>query len=256
MSGVAITTAVTDLKRCAGRAERAGRGRLVRLPGLRGVAPSLVTLVRLATATDRPVGARSPFTQCGERADIRTLVERSPYRRMTALVRLLALAAGAGTESGLALDLPTGLLDREFGRGRVVHFEEVDFPAALTHEPTRRFLRETGLPEEAFPLRLDTDAPLPTLAEYAEYGEYAGYGTSDFPPVAQLPADADRLIRVGSLAEDGRSLVLDGATGALLKWTEPEATLHPLGADVSTLAFTVWLLHRALLETAAGVEPA
>ncbi|MEV5463391.1 SUKH-4 family immunity protein, partial [Streptomyces cellulosae] len=33
-------------------------------------------------------------------------------------------------------------------------------------------------------------------------------------------------------------------TGAVLNWSEPEATLHPLNTDVSTLAFTLWLLHR------------
>ncbi|MEV6959651.1 SUKH-4 family immunity protein [Streptomyces sp. NPDC051207] len=237
MSGVAITTAGTDLERCA------AQGRLVRLPGLRGAAPSLVTLVRLATATDQSAGGRGAFVPCGERADIRTLVERSPYRRMTALVRLLALAAGTDAESGLTLDLPVGLLDRQFGRGRVVHFEDIDFPAVLTHEPTRRFLRETGLPEQAFPLTLDTDAPLPTLEEYAE----------DAPAgPALLPADAERLIRVGGLAEQGSSLVLDGTTGTLLKWSEPDAALHPLSTDVSTLAFTLWLLHRAVAETAGG----
>ncbi|WP_336621092.1 SUKH-4 family immunity protein [Streptomyces sp. DH24] len=240
---MAITTAGTDLE------QGAGQGRLVRLPGLRGAAPSLVTLVRFATATGRPAGGQGLFTPCGERADIRTLVERSPYRRMTALVRLLALAAGTGAESGLALDLPAGLLDREFGRGRVVHFEDVDFPAALTHEPTRRFLRETGLPEEAFPFTLDTDAPLPTLEEYAE--DDAAY----FRPV-RLPVGAERLIRLGGLAEEGSSLVLDGTTGTLLRWTEPEGALHPLSTDVSTLAFTLWLLHRALLEAVAGIEPA
>lgn len=249
VSGVAITTAVTDLG--LGEGHGAGQGRMLRLPGLRGVAPSLVTLVRFATATDRPADGRGlfPAPACGERADIRTLVERSPYRRMTALVRLLALAAGTGAESGLALDLPSGLLDREFGRGRVVHFEDVDLPAVLTHAPTRRFLRETGLPEEAYPLSLGTDVPLPMLAEYAEDDAL------DVRP-DRLPVGAERLVRVGSLAEEGCSLVLDGATGALWKWTEPEAALHPLGADVSTMAFTLWLMHRALLEAVAGFEPA
>ncbi|HET9380014.1 MAG TPA: SUKH-4 family immunity protein [Streptomyces sp.] len=253
---MAVTTTAVMTAGAADPGRGAAPGRLVRLPGLRGAAPSLVTLVRFATASDRPVDGRGLSPRRGERADIRTLVERSPYRRMTALVRLLALAAGTGAESGLALDLPSGLLDREFGRGRVVRFEEVDFPAALTHAPTRRFLRETGLPEEGYPLGLDTDMPLPTLEEYGQYAEDTAYETPDAVRPLRLPAGAERLIRVGALAEDGCSLVLDGATGALGKWTEPEATVHPLSADVSTLAFTLWLLHRALVEAAAGFEPA
>ncbi len=51
------------------------------------------------------------------------------------------------------------------------------------------------------------------------------------------------MIRLGYLLED-TSLVLDGSTGAVLCWSEPDATLRPLNADISTLAFTVWLVHR------------
>ena len=51
------------------------------------------------------------------------------------------------------------------------------------------------------------------------------------------------MIRLGHLVEDN-SLVVDGETGAVLNWSEPEATLYPLNTDVSTLAFTLWLLHR------------
>ena len=38
--------------------------------------------------------------------------------------------------------------------------------------------------------------------------------------------------------------MVDGETGAVLNWSEREATLHPLNTDISTLAFTLWLLHR------------
>jgi hypothetical protein len=51
------------------------------------------------------------------------------------------------------------------------------------------------------------------------------------------------LIRLGHLVEDN-SLVVDGATGEVLNWSEPEARLYPLNTDVSTLAFTLWLHHR------------
>ncbi|NUO45231.1 MAG: hypothetical protein HOV82_24750, partial [Streptomyces sp.] len=50
-------------------------------------------------------------------------------------------------------------------------------------------------------------------------------------------------IRLGHLVEDN-SLVVDGRTGAVLHWSEPEARLYPLNTDVSTLAFTLWLLRR------------
>ncbi len=136
-------------------------------------------------------------------------------------------------ESGLTLDLPARLLDQEFGHGRVARFEDVDFPAPLAHEPTRRFLRDTGLPEDGSLFQLDTEIPLPTLAEYC----------ADEDTATELPDGSDHLIRLGRLIEDN-SLVVDGSTGAVLNWSEPEATLHPLNTDVSTLAFTLWLLHR------------
>lgn len=145
------------------------------------------------------------------------------------------------TRSGLALDLPARLLDEEFGQSRVWRFEDFDFPATLTHEPTRRFLRDMGLPEDHGFFQLDTDIPLPTLAEYLAD---AGSG--------RLPDRAAHLIRLGHFVE-GSSLVVDGTTGAILNWSETESTLCPLGADLSTLAFTLWLLHREKHEgTAAG----
>ncbi|MER6983136.1 SUKH-4 family immunity protein [Streptomyces carpinensis] len=142
-------------------------------------------------------------------------------------------------EPGLALRLPARLLDEEFGRGRVVRFEDVDFPAALTHEPTRRFLRETGLPEDGILFELDTDVPLHTLAEY-----YADEHPSVAQPV-ELPPQARHLIRLGDFA-DGNSLVVDGTTGEVWNWSAPEAALYPFDEDVSALAFSLWLLHRTL----------
>ncbi|MFJ8631786.1 SUKH-4 family immunity protein [Streptomyces sp. NPDC093568] len=215
----------------------------------RPLAPSLRTLVRFAEATDELAGLRGQFASYVGRYGPKAVAEASrhllavfedgtdgepaPFWRMAALIRPLALVAGRAGQSGLALDLPPRLLDQEFGRREVVRFEEVDFPATLTHEPTRRFLREVGLPEDAFLFTLDTDVMLPTLAEY-----YA-----DVDPSAEIPARADRLIRLGHLAEDN-SLVVDGETGAVLNWSESEARLFPLNTDVSTLAFTLWLLHR------------
>lgn len=194
--------------------------------------PSLLTLARLTTASARepsrcpaPPGRETPL-----------------FWTSAALIGSLLLSAGRRTTSGLALDLPYRLLTREFGRGRVARFEDVDFPPSLTHEPTRRFLRETGLPEDTFPLLADTDGmALPTLAEY--------YGTQspDGPPA--------HLVRLGRLP-DGADVVVDGRTGAVSTWHPADADPRPLTPDVSTLVFSVWLLHRAAVsEAVAGFEP-
>ena len=82
---------------------------------------------------------------------------------------------------------------------------------------------------------LDTDIPLPTLAEYC---------ADEQPRPRRTPRVQADLIRLGHLSE-GNSLVLDGRTGTVLTWNEPRATLRPLSTDVSTLAFTLWLLRRA-----------
>ncbi|MFC4470835.1 SUKH-4 family immunity protein [Streptomyces xiangluensis] len=164
------------------------------------------------------------------------------YWRMTALVH--ALTRITDPCAGLRIDLPARLLDEEFGTGGIMRFEDVDFPATLTHEPTRRFLRETGLPEDGVTFQLEMDVPLQTLAE-----RYAPERTEEVPvPGGQLPDAADRLIRLGRLA-DATDLLVDGTTGELHEWSAPAAGLRPLNADISTLAFTLWLLHRASCPT-------
>ncbi|ANP55374.1 hypothetical protein J2Z21_007398 [Streptomyces griseochromogenes] len=218
----------------------------------RPFAPSLDTLLRFAAVTEELAGLRGRFSSLAGRYGTKTVTEASrrllalfeegtdgevpPYWKAAALIRPLSLIAGPGTALGLTLDVPARLLDQEFGHGRVARFEEVDFPATLTHEPTRRFLRETGLPEEAVLFHADTDVPLPTLTEY-----FTTERADDYP-LEDLPAYSDHLIRLGYLVEDN-SLVVDGRTGAVLTFSEPEATLYPLNTDVSTLAFTLWLLH-------------
>ncbi|MFJ2603441.1 SUKH-4 family immunity protein [Streptomyces sp. NPDC087425] len=215
------------------------------------LAPSLCTLVSFATAADELAGLRGRFASFAGRSGPKAAAEASrkllevfeegtdgelsPFWRMTALIRPLSLVPAPGAASGLALELPGRLLDQEFGQGAVWRFEEVDFPPTLTHGPTRRFLRETGLPESGPLFQLDTDAPLPTLREH--------HAQDDAEDGVELPLRADQLIRLGYLAED-HSLVVDGETGAVLTFSEPEATLTPLNTDLSTLAFTLWLLHR------------
>lgn len=162
----------------------------------------------------------------------------------TTCTTVTTLVEGTG-KPGLALRVPARLLDEEFGEGRVVRFEDIDFPAALTHEPTRRFLRGTGLPEDGLLFELDTDVPLRPLTEY-----YA----DEFPdawPSPGLPPGTDRLIRLGGFSEHN-SLVVDGTTGEVGNWSEQEAALHPFEEDLSTLAFSLWLLHRTLGGRGAG----
>ncbi|MYR57074.1 hypothetical protein GTY54_12805 [Streptomyces sp. SID625] len=217
------------------------------------LAPSLDALVRFAAVTEELAGLRGQFASYAGRYGPEAVAEASrqllavfeegtdgevpPFWKAAALIRPLALIAGPGSRSGLALDLPARLLETEFGPGRVARFEDVDFPAALTHEPTRRFLRETGLPEDGTLFQLDTDVPLPTLTEH-----HTDTGRTPLPPTG-LPVPADRLIRLGHLVADN-SLVVDGATGTVWNWSEREALLRPLNTDVSTLAYTLWLLHR------------
>jgi hypothetical protein len=158
----------------------------------------------------------------------------------------------------LHVDLPARLLDEEFGAGGVMRFEDVDFPATLTHEPTRRFLRETGLPEDGVIFQLEMDVPLSTLAEHyaAEWTEQAVVPEGQR---GQLPEGADRLIRLGSLGHrvEGTDLLVDGRTGIVHEWSAPGAGLRPLNADISILAFTLWLLHHAKMpEAVTGFEPA
>ncbi|MBX7546508.1 SUKH-4 family immunity protein [Streptomyces sp. tea 10] len=218
----------------------------------RPFAPSLATLLRFAAVTEELAGLRGRFASLAGRYGPETAAEATrrllslfeegangaipPYWKAAALIRPLALVAGAGTACGLTLDVPARVLDQEFGPGRVTRYEEVDFPPTLTHEPTRRFLCETGLPERAVLFSSDTDVPLPTLREY-----YTQERPGDFP-LGELPAHADHLIRLGHLLED-TGLLVDGRTGAVLTFSEPDATLQPLNTDVSTLAFTLWLLH-------------
>lgn len=221
----------------------------------RPFAPSLTTLLRFAAVTEELAGLRGRFACLAGQYGPRTVTEASrrlltlfeegtdgeipTYWKAAALIRPLSLIAGPGTASGLTLEVPARLLDQEFGHGRVARFEEVDFPATLTHEPTRRFLRETGLPEDAVFFHADTDVPLPTLREY-----FAQERPGERPDVAapELPAHCDHLIRLGYLLEEN-SLVVDGRTGRVLTFSEPDATLHSLNTDVSTLAFTLWLIH-------------
>ncbi|MFH8972952.1 SUKH-4 family immunity protein [Streptomyces sp. NPDC017890] len=204
--------------------------------------PSLVTRVRLATSVEDPSWTRGA-SWWSQGADARPSLWRT-----SALMGCLLLTVGRRTAPAPSPGLPARFLDREFGRGGVTRFEDIDFPATLEHEPTRHFLRETGLPEDAHPFRLDTaDLPLalPTLAEWCD----------EFPE-HRTPDRADHLVRLGLLAGGGH-VVVDGTTGAVLTWRPSDGTLHALTPDVSALALALWALRRATLpESSAGSGPA
>ncbi|MFD9035196.1 SUKH-4 family immunity protein [Streptomyces sp. NPDC059567] len=162
--------------------------------------------------------------------------------RITALIRPLPLVSGPG--GGLRLDLPADLLDEEFGPGEVVRVDPANLPTALEHEPTRRFLTEVGLPKDGLMFGLaDEDTlllPLPEDRARAKQDprlRHLWNGTDALPP------DADRLFVVGGLMHDF-DVVVDGSTGEVHYLTYDGDTVTPVNADLSTLAFTVWMHSR------------
>ncbi|MFJ3927605.1 SUKH-4 family immunity protein [Streptomyces sp. NPDC090022] len=150
------------------------------------------------------------------------------YWRITSVIRPLALVAGPGR--GLLLDLPAGLLEEAFGADEVVRLDGSELPDGLRHEPTRRFLTEVGLPEDA--LMFGLDGPEDLFTALAEEDGVAGVGV-----------DPARLFSLGSLVDD-IAVYVDGGTGEIYAWYYAEERLRPLNADISTLAFTLWLHDR------------
>ncbi|GGT31596.1 hypothetical protein GCM10010271_39430 [Streptomyces kurssanovii] len=138
--------------------------------------------------------------------------------RIASTIRPLSLIARPG--QGLLLDLPDGLLDEEFGAEEMVRVEAAELPDALTHEPTRRFLTEVGLPKVELMFGL--------------------WGEED---LLQTLDGTDRLISLGSLVHDFE-VVIDGRTGLLSYHEYGADTTTPVNADISTLAFTVWMYSR------------
>ncbi|MFB7370150.1 SUKH-4 family immunity protein [Streptomyces sp. NPDC056222] len=162
--------------------------------------------------------------------------------RITALIRPLSLVAGPGR--GLRLDLPAALLDEEFGPEDVVRVAPEDLPVALEHEPTRRFLAEVGLPKDGLMFGLaDKDTLLLPLPEDRERARQDPRLRHLWNATDSLPPDADRLFVVGGLMHDF-DVVVDGLTGEVHYLTYDGDTVTPVNADLSTLAFTVWMHSR------------
>ncbi|MBQ0987310.1 SUKH-4 family immunity protein [Streptomyces sp. F63] len=165
---------------------------------------------------------------------LRCVRDVSRLWHIEARIRPLAKIAGPG--EGLLLDLPDGFLAGAFGADDVVCFPDEDVPAVLTHEPTRRFLREQGLPRDAgwFTAR-DEERPLRSLWDH-------WFADDDADP-DEAPANVHELVVLGYLIDD-IDLVVEGPTGRILGWYGPEATLRVVNTDVSGLAFTTWLWHQ------------
>ncbi|WP_327326693.1 SUKH-4 family immunity protein [Streptomyces sp. NBC_01210] len=229
------------------------------------LAPSLDALARFLESVDEFAALRGRFAGLAERTGANVVAEASAllmsvftdedwghdgwgsagtpaewdhaipaFWRIAALIRPMALVAGPG--QGLRLDLPDGLLDEEFGADGVVRIDPSELPAALEHEPTRRFLTDIGLPKEELMFGLWRDEYLLlTLAE-ADARE-------DGDASRETPADGDRLISLGSLVHDFE-VVIDGRTGLLSYHEYGAGTTTPVNADISTLAFTVWMYNR------------
>ncbi|WP_445401460.1 SUKH-4 family immunity protein [Streptomyces sp. LE64] len=174
-----------------------------------------------------------------------------PRWQVAALVRPLARVPAPGLH--LHLELPGRLLTEEFGAARISRCEDVDLPAALRHEPTRRFLQDVGLPEAQGDF-VAARLPLRTLADHHARPHPATGGPEDLPPRAA------RLVPVGRLVPD-TDVVVDGTTGEVLARHWPDPQPRPLNTDVSTLAFTLWLRHhvdaaaRSHALTAPSVRP-
>ena len=166
----------------------------------------LEALQRFAAATEEMAAARGQLASSAGRFGPPTPAETSryllavfaqgtsgdvlPYWKMAALIRPLARFAAPGAESGLALDLPAaasraGVRPRQGGalRGRRL-------PGPLTHEPTRRFLSGTGLPEDGL-------SPSSWTPKYRCRPSRSTARTRT--ATAELPEGAGDLIRLGHL---------------------------------------------------------
>ncbi|MGW0883196.1 SUKH-4 family immunity protein [Streptomyces sp. NPDC002671] len=163
------------------------------------------------------------------------------FWRIAAVMRPLGLIAGPG--HGLALELPEGLLDGVFGAENMVRLTDDQLPSALNHTPTRRFLTEVGLPGEGFMFYGPEPEPLATLpqdwAESRSNPQHAHLWDGS----EQLPADAEHLVVLGGLVHDF-DILIDGRTGALFHTELGADHIVPVNADISTLAFTLWLHQR------------
>ncbi|MFH9349497.1 SUKH-4 family immunity protein [Kitasatospora sp. NPDC017646] len=170
-----------------------------------------------------------------------------PAHWETALtIRALARGAEAGGPGEQAYAVSAALVEDLAtlkGEGSVRRFEEAELPASVSHGPTRRLLREIGLPvSDRCVLDVDAGEPLRTLAE--EYPENFDAEGEDEDELSTRPQQGGFLV-VGGWMYDF-VVLLDGATGRVELpdfWDdgEPAAYLH---RDLSALLYVLWTFER------------
>ncbi|WP_424922083.1 SUKH-4 family immunity protein [Streptomyces sp. wa53] len=161
--------------------------------------------------------------------------------RIAALIRPLALIAAPGR--GLHLDLPPDFVEEEFGAEEVVRIAPADLPESLEHEPTRRFLSEVGLPKDGLMFWLDEPENILKRVASVCAERQADPALRHLDIVGKLPDDSDHLLVIGGLVHDF-DVIVDGRTGLVHYALLDDDTVTPVNADVSTLAFTVWMHSR------------
>lgn len=164
-----------------------------------------------------------------------------PVWRIAALLRPMALIASPGR--GLCLDLPPDLIEGEFGPEEVVRIAPADLPDALEHEPTRRFLAEVGLPRHGLMFWLDEPQDILKTVTTARAATRADPGPAHLHLTGRLPDGSDHLLVIGGLMHDF-DVIVDGRTGLVHYALIGDEKVTPVNADVSTLAFTVWMHSR------------
>ncbi|MFJ8749544.1 SUKH-4 family immunity protein [Streptomyces sp. NPDC102441] len=164
-----------------------------------------------------------------------------PVWRIAALFRPMALIAAPGR--GLRLDLPPDFIEEEFGTGEVVRIAPAELPEVLEHEPTRRFLAEVGLPRDGLMFGLDEPADMLRTMTAARAENMARPELQHLRITGALPEGSDHLLVIGGLMHDFDAIV-DGRTGVVHYALIDDETVTPVNADVSTLAFTVWMHSR------------
>lgn len=237
------------------------------------LAPSLEALARILSAVDELTARQGLFADLAERTGAEAVEEATArlltvvtdqdwsddgwgtagapaewdhtvpaFWRIAALFRPMPLIAGPGR--GLRLDLPKELMEDEFGPGAIVRLAPADLPAALRHAPTRRFLAEVGLPKDGLMFCLDSpDTLLETLTADRERSRNDPRLQHLYDGTDRLPADSDHLLVLGGLMHDF-TVVLDGRTGEVHYLEYDADTVTPVNADISTLAFTIWMHSR------------
>lgn len=152
---------------------------------------------------------------------------------------LWQLRRAAVPGEGLAVRITPAMLDLVY-ENEFSGYDERQLPAAITHEPTRRFLLDVGLIDAwAYLDMRSDDKPLVTLAELIAERR------ADWDDEPEPPADAEHLVVLGYVSEDG-DLLVDGRTGVIRRWYTggDEPAMDTLNTDLSTLAFTMWVIGR------------